>query len=429
MTLTHLHVERNDDGDVRNTSLPLWFPILLGSLTAVAPVSTDIYLPALPAIEHQLHTSPGAGSLTMTAWVAGLALGQISIGPISDRFGRRWPLIVCTLGYALAGMGCALSQTLEQLCFFRVVAALMGAASLVVPNACIRDVASGDAMSRVMSRLIIIQGIVPIMAPAIGGFLLQYMSWRGIFWGTAIYGALSALAVILFLPDTLPPQYRRELRIGIVARRYVTIMRDPSFFFTGMVWMLQGMVVFTYLTAAPFLFEDVFGLSPFHYGMLFGMFAICMIGASQVNAFMLRYFHSNTLLKAALVLTVVFGLLFIAVALWSAFDLDSAGHLKNIYFWPLTIAMVLTLTPGGAVGPNAAAIALSRQAQNAGSAAALGGTGFYVFGIVATYGFTCFPLGTAIPMAGILFLADVTMLGFVLAGAVRAQRNQSPGQT
>lgn len=425
MTLTHLHVERTENGDVQNGSLPLWFPLILGSLTAVAPVSTDIYLPALPAMEHQLHTQPGAGSLTMTAWVAGLALGQISIGPISDRFGRRWPLIICTMGYALAGMGCALSQTLGQLCFFRVLAALMGAASLVVPNACIRDVASGDAMSRVMSRLIIIQGIVPVLAPALGGFLLQYMSWRGIFWGTAIYGALSALAVILFLPDTLPVQYRRELKIGIVLRRYVTILSDPSFFFTGIVWMLQGMIVFTYLTAAPFLFEDVFALSPFHYGMLFGMFAICMITASQINAFMLRYFHSNILLKIALGLTVGFGLLFISVALWSAFDLDSSGHLKESYFWPLTISMLLTLTPGGAIGPNAAAIALSRQAQNAGSAAALGGTGFYVSGIVATYGFTCFPLGTAIPMAGILLLASVVMLGFVIMGD-KTQRHQSP---
>ncbi|WP_236646456.1 MFS transporter [Aristophania vespae] len=189
MVLTRLNLEKAEDGSALNTSLPLWFPVLLGSLTAVAPVSTDIYLPALPAIEHQLHTSPGAGSLTMTAWVAGLAIGQIVIGPISDRFGRRLPLLACTLGYVLAAIGCALSNTLEQLCLYRVLAALMGAASMVVPNACIRDVASGDGMSRIMSRLIIIQGIVPIMAPALGGFLLQYMSWRGIFWARLFMAA------------------------------------------------------------------------------------------------------------------------------------------------------------------------------------------------------------------------------------------------
>ncbi|WP_236646631.1 MFS transporter [Aristophania vespae] len=226
------------------------------------------------------------------------------------------------------------------------------------------------------------------------------------------------------MPDTLVPQYRREIKAHIVFHRYISILRDPSFFYTGIIWMLQGLIVFTYLTAAPFLFEEVFNLTPFHYGMLFGAFAICMIGTSQINAFLLRFYNSRTLLKTALVLAVSFGSLFLLVALWSAHDLDHAGHLKQLYFWPLTIIMLLTLSPGGAVGPNAAAIALSNQAQNAGSAAALGGTGQYVFGMLATFAFARLPLGTAVPMAGMLIFANSIMLIFALISSVKARRVQ-----
>lgn len=393
--------------------LPFWLPILLGFFTAVGPVSTDIYLPALPEMERQLGAAPGSGSLTMAAWVAGLAIGQISVGPMTDRFGRRKPLLVGTFFYAIAAAGCALAPTMTLLCVCRVIAALMGAVSLVIPNACVRDVTQGDASARMMSYLIVIQGVVPILAPALGGFALQFIDWRDIFWVTSFYGFLCFFLVLLCLPETLSWVYRQPFHFKQAIVRYGQTFCERSFLFNGLIWMIQGFVVFTYLTAAPFLFEDVFHLSPFRYGMLFGLFAVCMIGASQLNAWLVGRFRSATLLKASLTWSVVAALLFVGLAVWSAVDVTATGHLKSIYFWPIVVVMILTLGPGGAVGPNAMAGALRYQADNAGSAAALAGTGQYLFGMVASMLFSLLPVGTAVPMAVMVFMALAVM--FVLA--------------
>lgn len=396
----------------RGEKIPFWIPILLGTLTAVGPVSTDIYLPALPEMEQQLGASAGTGSLTMAAWVAGLAIGQIIVGPLTDRFGRRRPLLVGTLCYALAAAGCALATNMPMLCIFRALAAFMGAASLVVPNACIRDLTMGDATAKLMSRLILIQGVVPILAPALGGFALQYISWRDIFWATSLYGVVGFLLVLLFLPESLALEGRQHLRLWPIIVRYGQTLKDTHYRYNALVWMVQGFVIFTYLTAAPFLFESVYHFTPFHYGMLFGVMAICMIGSSQLNAYLLRYFRSATLLKAGLTVSCVGSCILLGLAIWSAMDADAAGHLKHIYLWPLFAAMVCALGPGGCIGPNAMAAALQTQGHNAGVATALAGTGQYVAGIVASVMFSWLPVGTAIPMGAMLFVAFVFMAVF-----------------
>ncbi|WP_018980613.1 multidrug effflux MFS transporter [Saccharibacter floricola] len=390
--------------------LPFWVPLLLGCLTAVGPVSTDIYLPALPEMEHQLGAAAGSGSLTMAAWVAGLAIGQMSVGPLTDRFGRRMPLLVGTLCYAIAAAGCALAPTMTLMCVFRFIAALMGAASLVVPNACVRDLTYGDASAKMMSRLIIVQGVVPILAPALGGFALQFIGWRDIFWATSLYGLLGFVLVALFLPETLLPIRRQPVQMKAVLVRYGKTFCEPHFCLNGLIWMVQGFVTFTYLTAAPFLFESVFHLSPFHYGMLFGLFAVFMIGTSQLNALLVDRFSSEGILRTALIWSTVAALAFVVLAVWSAIESAPLGHLNGMYLWPMIVIMLLVLGPGGAIGPNAMAGALRYQAHNAGSAAALAGTGQYVMGMVASVLFSLLPVGTAIPMAVMLLIAFLVML-------------------
>ncbi len=395
---------------VRGGHLPMWVPLILGTLTAVGPVSTDIYLPALPEMERQLGSSAGTGSLTMAAWVAGLAIGQILVGPITDRFGRRRPLLVGTLFYAIAAAGCALATSMPMLCFFRAFAALMGAASLVVPNACVRDLTIGDATAKLMSRLILIQGVVPILAPALGGFALQFISWRDIFWATSLYGVVGLVIVFLFLPETLAGEDRHPIRLWPVIVRYGQTLQDRNYRFNALIWMIQGFVIFTYLTAAPFLFESVYAFTPFQYGMLFGVMALCMIASSQINAWLLNYYHSRTLLKAGLSISMIGSVILLAIAVWSAIDVDAAGHLKHLYLWPLFGAMVCALGSGGCIGPNAMAGALLTQGRNAGVATALAGTGQYLFGIAASVMVSWLPVGTAIPMGIMLFVAYIFML-------------------
>ncbi|WP_240775336.1 MFS transporter [Neokomagataea tanensis] len=197
-------VKRLERGD----RIPAWLPLLLGALTAVGPVSTDIYLPAVPQMERDLHGAVGSGSLTMAAWVLGLAIGQISMGPLSDRFGRKLPLLVGMAGYTVGEIGCALSTDMTVMCVWRIFAAIMASAGLVVPNACIRDLTVGDASSKLMSRLTVIQGAVPILAPMLGGIALHYVDWRAIFWATVVFGAICTILVALCFPETLSPSLR-----------------------------------------------------------------------------------------------------------------------------------------------------------------------------------------------------------------------------
>ncbi|QDH14317.1 multidrug effflux MFS transporter [Formicincola oecophyllae] len=390
---------------------PVWFPLLLGTLTAVGPISTDIYLPALPEMESELGAAAGSGSLTMTAWVVGIAAGQLVAGPLADRFGRRLPLVLGTLGYAGASAGCALATSMPLLCSWRAVAALMAAASLVVPNAVVRDMSSGNAAARFMSRLVMVQGVVPILAPALGGLALNWVSWRSIFWAMAAYGVVGALLVLAFLPETLAPESRAQnaLQEGGLLRRYSAILRDPTFRWDGLVWMIEGWVTFAYLTTAPSLFERVFHLSPFAYGSMFGLYACCIIGNSQLNGWLVGKVESPVLLKWSLRASLLGALVLLGVAVASWLDAGPSGQLKGYWLWPLIVALLLTMMPMGGVMPNAAAGALGGQGKRAGTASALAGTGQYVMGMVASALCALMPIGTALPMAALLLAPMVAM--------------------
>src|SRR6195952_2751645 len=169
---------------------PVWLPVLLGFLTAVGPLSTDMYLPAFPAIEASLGGQPGMAQITLATWFAGLAVGQITQGSLSDRYGRRGPLIFGTLVYSLANAGCALAPDIWTLSILRFIAAFGGSASMVIPRAIVRDLADGHAAARLMSRLMLVMGAAPILAPTLGGLVLGFASWHAIFWLTFAYGGL-----------------------------------------------------------------------------------------------------------------------------------------------------------------------------------------------------------------------------------------------
>ncbi|GBQ99341.1 multidrug ABC transporter [Gluconobacter cerinus NRIC 0229] len=387
---------------------------MLGIFTAVGPVSTDIYLPALPEMERQLHSAPGSGSITMAAWVIGLAIGQITIGPVSDRFGRRLPLLIGMIGYTIGEVGCALAPTMTIMCICRVFSALMASAGLVIPNACLRDLTEGDEASRLMSRLIVVQGVVPILAPMLGGFALKFVDWRVIFWATAVYGGLCTLMLLTVFPETLPTQERRDMRPLSIIERYIYILRTRSFITNGLVWSFLGFVTFTYLTGAPTLFEERFGMSPFHYGMLFGLFAVCMIGASAINGLVVGKVSTTHMLFSALGISLTGSILFLALAVISAVDLTSGGQLRSFFLWPLIISLVITMAPTGIIGPNSMVGILSEQSERAGSASALAGTMQYLFGAVASALFGLMSPGTAIPFAGFLVFAFCAATVFAL---------------
>lgn len=398
----------------RSKSGTVFFILLMGTFIAIAPVSTDIYLPALPGMEADLKASAGSGALTLSAWVLGVASGQLLAGPLMDYFGRRLPLAVGTLVYAFASIGCALSPDMTTLCVFRVIAAFFASFSLVAPQACVRDIAKGSEGARLLSRLALVQGLVPLLAPAMGGMVLEYMSWRVIFWAMAAYGFFSA-SLVYWIPKNEPKQISEHSIMekgggaafcASFVRAYQNVWKDISFRYYGGIWMLQGIFIFSYLAAAPAIFEKSFGLTPAEYGVLFGATAFVMISVTQLNAALLKKISTVFLLRFA----GFAGLLLVCVFTVTAFLshhilLHGDMAARSVWFWPVAGSLLLSLCAFVMLGPNACACALFYQEKTAGTAASLAGSGVYLFGFLASLLMGVMPQGTAVPLALILFFS------------------------
>jgi DHA1 family bicyclomycin/chloramphenicol resistance-like MFS transporter len=368
--------------------IPAWLPLLLGFLIAVGPVSTDMYLPAFPAIEAALGGRPGTAQVTLATWFAGLAVGQITQGTLADRFGRRGPLIAGTAVYTLASAGCALAPDLATLAAMRFLAAFGGSAGMVIPRAIVRDLADGHAAARLMSRLMLVMGVAPILAPSLGGVVLGFAGWHAIFWITALYGALCCVSVWLLLPETLPARARVRLGPAALAGRYAAVLTERSFVSHAMILGGTAFAMFAYLGGSPDVFIAHFGLAPGRYGMLFGACAAGFIAASQINPLLLPRCGAGRLMRAAT-----------GVAVAATLGL-SALALAGIGPWWIYAALVwVNMASGGFTNPNATVGALSRHSAHAGSASALMGTLQYLLGAMSGLLVSVMADRTARPMA------------------------------
>ena len=277
-----------------------WLPILLGFLTAVGPLSTDMYLPAFPAIEAALGGRPGSAQITLATWFAGLALGQITQGSLADRYGRRGPLMIGTLVYTLANSGCALAPDFTTLSVLRFIAAFGGSASMVIPRAIVRDLADGHAAARLMSRLMLVMGVAPILAPTLGGFVLNFATWHAIFWFTTVYGGVCCLLVWLYLPDTMSPAHRIKLGLAGIAMRFVSVARDRVFLGYALTGGFGMFGMFAYIGGSAPVFIQHFGFTPSQYGMLFGGSAAMFILSTQINPRILPRVGAQRVVRTAL---------------------------------------------------------------------------------------------------------------------------------
>ena len=371
----------------------IWLTLLLGVLTAVGPVSTDMYLPAFPLIEADFGGRAGGAQITLAAWFIGLAFGQITQGSLSDRFGRRAPLIFGTLLYALASAGCALAPGLWSFSTFRVLAAIGGSASMVVPRAVVRDLTDGHEAARLLSRLMLVMGVVPILAPAAGGAVLAFAGWRLIFWIAAVYGGICALLVWRFLPDTLARN--RRIRLGPIGLlgRYAAIAREPRFVANALSGGFALAGLFAYLGGPPAAYISQYHITPAHYGMLFGLNAAGFIFAAQVNARLLPRFGTDRVLDTAI------GVAALATGVLTLDAFTGWGQIPG-----LAAPLFCYLAALGFLMPTTTVGALSRHAAQAASASALMGTGQFLLGALFSTAVGLINDGTARPMA-LLMLA------------------------
>ncbi len=377
-------------------------PLLLGFLQAAGPISTDMYLPAFPAIEAAFGVPSGYAQLTLASWFLGLSFGQLVQGAISDRFGRRAPLLIGTAIYTAASVGCALSGGIWALTAWRFVAALGGSASMIVPRAIVRDISEGHSAARMMAQLILILGAAPILAPSLGGLVLLVLDWRGIFWITTGYGALALVLTLAFLPDTQRAGTRLLLSPASLLARYRFILSERGFVTHALVMSFLGFALFAYLGGSPVAFIDQYKLSPSGFAVVFGCVAGAYIVASQLNMFAVRRFGLNRSLHIATTAYVVMVAAVLAVTL--------VDHHRTIV-GPVGLAACLAVAQAmmGFVGPTATVGALHGHAAHAGSASAMLGT--MQFGIGAVGGLLAGVLtdGTGLPMALLMMVGAIGM--------------------
>ena len=257
--------------------------LLLSALTAIGPLSIDMYLAAFPDIVTDLDATQSQVQLTLTATLAGLAVGQLLIGSISDAIGRRKPLLVALSIYVLASAGIIFVHAIELLTALRLLQGLTAAAGMVLSMAIVRDNFEGFQVGKVIARLMLVVGVAPILAPTIGAQFLRLGSWRLMFVALTIVGVLLFTLVVFRLKESLPPEKRRSGGAKAAMRSYGSLVTDWSFIGLALLSGFYMAAMFTYISASAFVFQDGFGLSAQQYAIIFGTGAVSVTIGSQVN--------------------------------------------------------------------------------------------------------------------------------------------------
>lgn len=378
------------------------FVLVLGALIAIGPLTIDTYLPALPSITRDLAASESAVQGTLTGILLGMGLGQLLVGPLADAVGRRRPLIAGLSLHIAASVFCAFAPTIELLTVGRVIQGLGNAAVAVVAMAMVRDLFAGSAAATMLSRLMLVMGLAPVLAPTLGGFILQLTSWRGVFVILAVAGALMVTLASFALRETLPVERRRALAVRPVLATYASLLRDRTFVGLVLVSGLMFATLFSYIGGSSFVLQDIYGLSVAQFGLAFGVNSLGFLTGSQLNPFLLKRFAPRQLVRFGVSIGAAAALLLLASAATGFGGLT----LILVPLWFLLFACGLTL-------PNTPALALTRHGEAAGTAAALLGASQFVIGGAAAPLIGLMGSGSAVPMA--LVMATTASLAAIVA--------------
>jgi DHA1 family bicyclomycin/chloramphenicol resistance-like MFS transporter len=359
-------------GDAIPTRKRVLYIILLGALTALGPFTIDLYLPAFPALEGDFNTTAAAIQLTLTGTMIGFAVGQLIVGPLSDKVGRRIPLISVTALHVLASTAAAFAPTLEMLMVTRVLMGAGAAAGGVVAAAIVRDLFGGRRLVVMLSRLALVSGVAPVLAPLLGSALLLVMPWRGIFLALAVYGAVMLVSTVLLIPETLPRARRTEKGTTTVWQRYRSVLSDRVFIGVLIIGGMTFSGLFSYLSASSFLFQQTYEFSPQGYGMLFAANSVgVVLGVQAASRLAARYgpqwvmaFSTGVLVAASVTIIVT----------------DQLG----LGLWGTVVPLFFFMTACGFTFPCVQVLALDRHGKAAGTAQSIvGATNFGVAGLIS----------------------------------------------
>ncbi|MCW1876288.1 multidrug effflux MFS transporter [Erwinia sp. INIA-01] len=381
------------------------FIAILSALMAFTSLSTDIYLPAMPAMSISLH---GDAALTVTGFLIGFAIAQLIWGPISDRFGRKPPLYIGMILFAIGSAGCALSTEMYQIVFWRVFQAAGACTGPMLARAMIRDLFSRTRAAQMLSTLIIVMAIAPIAGPLLGGQIIRYSQWPIIFWFLAAVGVLMFIA-LFWLPETLPPEKRAGDSLGGAFTTYLQLLQNRGFMRFTLCVTFYYVAVYAFIVGSPSVYISGFGVDPQHYGWLFAVNIIGVVGMSFINKRLVQRFPLEHMLKTAAAIASIMALLMcISLAIFP----------KNMLAMAACIFVFFSMN--GIIAASATAAALDAVPGTAGSASALIGALQYGSGIISSLMLAALNDGTRWAMAGIMTIFTL-LSGMMAFGRMRHQ--------
>lgn len=389
----------------------LWIAFVLGALSAFGPLSIDMYLPSLPTLADNLHTTTSLAQLSLTACLLGLAVGQIVAGPLSDVRGRRGPLVISLILYAAASLLCVFAPNIGMLIALRFIQGLTGSAGIVISRAVARDLYSGKELTRFFSLLMLVNGVAPIAAPVLGGVILNFVSWRGVFMVLCVVGVAMLIAVVLGLPETLPTNRRSSGGLKQMLGTLGHLFADRRFMGYALSQALITGAMFAYIAGSPFVLQDIFGVSPQTYSIIFAVNGLGIVLFSQLTGRLVGRFSERQLLLSGLVIAAVAGISLLTVAF-------TGGQL-----FAVLVPLFFVVSCVGIVSTTTTSLAMQSQQRSAGSASAMLGLLPLLLGSIAS---PLVGLGsgtTPVPMAVVIAIAEVgALLSFVvLAKGARAK--------
>lgn len=405
-------------GAVTDASTPSRVPvgtvILLGGLSACGPLSTDMYLPGLPAMTAQLHTTPAIAQLSLTACLVGMAAGQLLAGAVSDALGRRRPLLVGLAVYTLVSVLCAVNSSAVTLVGLRLVQGLAAAAGIVIARAVVRDLRSGRGAVKLFAALMLVSGTAPILGPTLGAGLLKITSWRGIFVTMAVFGAVLLAASAIWLRETLPVGRRHTGGLRTTVGAFRALAADRAFLGYVLTAGLAFAALFSYISGSPYVLQDVFGLSQQWYGVVFGVNSLGIVGATQLSGLLVSRFRPEALVLVGLAVLGLSGVYLAAVAVAG---LGLPAILIGLFGLVASIGLTM---------PHLTALALTDHPGSAGSASAMLGTGQFVIGALAAPVVGAAGTGTPVPMAVVIGVLGLGAMAMYLGLARPAARQTAP---
>ncbi len=388
--------------DQRSRSLIV---VIVGALAAIGPFSVDMYLPGFPAIARDLKTDVATVEYTLTSYFIGFSLGQLMLGPILDRYGRRRPLMAGLVVYIAAAIGCVFSPTIHYLIALRLALAMGCCVGMVGSSTVVRDLFTGREVARALSMMMTIFGVAPVIAPSIGGLVVATLGWRAIF---AVLGAIALLVLIAVrgaLPETREPDAAVSLRPGRVALGYLQVFKVRTFAIYVLASGLGSGGLFAYITGSAFVYMSLFGFSAAQYAWLFGGNGLAIVIGNQINRAVLKKWDSARILLVVGTIQSIVGMLLLIGTL-----------LGLLPIWVFLLLVFLFLFCSGFIGSNAGALAILPFSRNVGTASALMGSMMMISAALASWLVGYLDNGTAVPMTLVMALCALASLMFSVRG-------------